>query len=184
MRHEFRITRKQMLAADIFGYSYANYEDHLGNIRFDRLMPSDVDTLERAEREGWNASRLAQALEIPEVRVASFQRTYREAKEILDAPTLAESFRRGVRFSIQHAVEQGLEDKGSIERLVTQICYRAADLGFRLDMEGQQLSEYADELRQDTEYDNEYRQEQIKREIQRTIDQHEEKKAGQQGDQS
>ncbi len=177
MRHKFLITRKQMLAADIFGYSYSNYEDHLGNIRFDRLMPSDVDALEKAEREGWNVSRLAQALEIPEDRVAYFQRAYREAKEILDAPTLAESFRRGVRFSIQHAVEQGLEDKGSIERLVTQVCYRAADLGFRLDMEGQRLSEYLDELRQESEFDAEYRQEQI-RAMQRRIDQDEEKKAG------
>jgi hypothetical protein len=60
---------------------------------------------------------------------------------------------------------------------VTQLCYRAADLGFRLDMEGQRLSEYSEELRQETEYDDEYRYEQIKREIQRRKDQDEEKQA-------
>lgn len=170
MRRKVRLTRKQMLAADIFGYSYDHYEDHLINIRFSRLMPEDVDILERAEREGWDEPRLARALEISEDLVASYQRSYREAKEILDAPTPAEAFRRGVRFSIQHAVEKGLEDKGSIERLVTQICYRAADLGFRLDMEGQRLSVYSEELRQESEYDRQYRQEQFRRMIQERKD--------------
>ena len=153
--HKIRLPRKQMMAADIFGYSYAHYEDHLGNVRFDKMMPSDVDKLERAEREGWDALRLAKVLEIPEDRVASFQRAYREAKEIMDAPTPAESFRRGVRFSIQNALKEGLKDTGSIERLVTQICYRTADLAFRLDTTGKQLSEYSEELRQETKFDSE-----------------------------
>ena len=36
-----RLSRAQFLAAEIFGYSYANYQDHLGigNTRYERLMP-------------------------------------------------------------------------------------------------------------------------------------------------
>ena len=113
-------------------------------------MPDDVDILEKAEREKWDPSRLAQALGVPKESVAAIQRSYGEAKEIVDAPGPAESFRRGIRVSIQHAVEEGLEDRSSIESLVTQICYRAADLGFLLDMEGRRrLSDYSEELRRD-----------------------------------
>ena len=179
MHEERWLTRKKMMAAEIYGYSYANYEDHLGigNIRYEKLMPDDVDTLEMAEQEGWDSSLIAQALDIPEERVASFQRSYQEAKEIVDAPTLAESFRRGVRYSIQYAVEQGLGDTGSIERLVTQVCYRAADFGFRLDMEKKRLSDYSKELRTETEYDHEYWQKEINREIQNRLGQEEEKGA-------
>ena len=170
------LSRKKMLAAEIYGYSYANYEDHLGigNIRFENLMPDDVDILDKAEREGWASSRLAKALDIPEERVAGFQRSYQEAKEIVDAPTAAESFRRGVRFSIQYAIEEGLGDKGSIERLVTQMCYRAADFAFRLDMEGKRLSDYSEKLREETEYDREYWQKEIDRDIEDRLDQQEE----------
>ncbi len=146
-----------MIAAELFGYSYAHYENHLGigNVRFDKLMPDDVDIMKRSEQEGWHSSRLAQAIEISEEKVELWQRKYREAKEIVDAPTPAEAFRRGIRHSIQHAVEEGLKDKASIERLITQICYRAADFGFCLDMEKKQLSDYSEELREETEYDRE-----------------------------
>jgi len=100
------MNRKQLLAAETFHYSYANYANHLGigNIRFDKLMPDDVDTLERAERKGWDDARLAQALEVSEDRVEFWRESYRRAKDIVDAPTPAESFRRGVRYSIQSAI--------------------------------------------------------------------------------
>ena len=44
-----RLSRSQLLAAEIFGYSYAKYVDHLGigNIRFDKLMPDDAIKLDR-----------------------------------------------------------------------------------------------------------------------------------------
>jgi hypothetical protein len=36
--------RIHLLAAEIFKYSYANYDNHLGiNERFDRLMPHDAE---------------------------------------------------------------------------------------------------------------------------------------------
>jgi len=150
-----QLTRKEMLAAEVHGYSYANYLNHLGigNIRFEQLMPDDVDTLEKAEKEDWDSSRIAQAIDIEEGKVELWQRLYREAKEIVDAPTSADSFRRGVRVSIRYAVEKGLADEASIERLVTQICYRAADFGYLLDLDKQQLSHYSKYLRVETEHD-------------------------------
>jgi hypothetical protein len=151
------MSRRQLLAAETFHYSYAHYADHLGcNVRFDELMPDDVDTLERAEREGWGDARIAQALEIDEDKARFWCESYRRAKAIIDAPTPAEAFRRGVRFSIQDALEEGLADEGdeqlpvAIERLVVQICFRAADLGFLLDMTGLRLSEYSKELRDES----------------------------------
>ncbi len=47
------LTRAQLLAAEIYGYSYANYRDHLGigNIRYDHLMPETAQKLESAVSE-------------------------------------------------------------------------------------------------------------------------------------
>ncbi len=147
--------RRELLAAETFHYSYANYDDHLGigNIRFDKLMPDDVDTLEQDAQEGWDDARLAEALEIEVDKVELWRESYRRAKDIVDAPTPAESFRRGVRYSIQDAVEEGLAGEEAIERLVTQICYRAADLGYLLDMEELLLSDYSRELREESPAD-------------------------------
>ncbi len=145
------MTRRHLLAAETFHYSYAHYAEHLGmNIRFDELMPDDVDILERAEHEDWGDARLAEALEVDEDRVEFWRRSYCRAKAIIDAPTPAEAFRRGVRYSIQNAVESGLDDEEAIERLVVQICYRAADLAFLLDMSGMRLSDYSKELRDES----------------------------------
>ena len=79
--------------------------------------------------------------------MAHWRRSYQRAKAIVDAPTPAESFRRGARFSIQDAVEEGLSDERQIEDLVTQICYRAADLAYLLNMGQERLSDYSAALR-------------------------------------
>jgi hypothetical protein len=143
------LDRRHLLAAEIFGYSYANYDDHLGvNLRFDEIMPADVDTLEQDAEEDWDDGRLAQALEVSEDRVGDWRESYRRAVDIVDAPSPAEAFRRGVRYSILDAVERGLADEDAIERLVTQVCYRAADLAYLLDMEAEILSTYSEELRE------------------------------------
>jgi len=146
---EAGMDRQQLLAAETFHYSYANYDNHLGigNIRFDELMPDDVDTLEMAEQEGWDDAQLAQALDVEEEHVGHWRRSYQRAKSIVDAPTPAESFRRGVRYSIQDAVEDGLTEEQGVEDLVVQICYRAADLAYVLDVRGETLAEYSEELR-------------------------------------
>jgi len=159
------LERSHMLAAGPFGYSYAHFWDHLlaGNVRFSELMPKDVDTLARAEKEGWTPTRLARALDLPEDVVESYQRAYREAIEIVDASSPAAAFRRGVYHSVRHAIEEGLDQEGAVERLVTQIGYRAADLAFLLDIEGERLSDYEEELKEETEYDRKYWNEQVRR---------------------
>ncbi len=141
------LDRRYLLAAEIFGYSYDNYEDHLGNARFDELMPRQVDTLERAEGEDWDDARLAATLERDAGEIPALRALYRRAVSIVDAPTPAESFRRGVRFSIQDALEEGLDDEEAVDRLVGQICHRAADLGYLLDVSGEPLAVYSEELR-------------------------------------
>lgn len=141
------LDRRSLLAAEIFGYSYDHYEDHLGNLRFDELMPRQVDTLERAERENWDDARLAATLDRDGQEIPSLRGRYRRAVSIVDAPTPAESFRRGVRFSIQDALEEGLDDEEALERLVGQICHRAADLGYLLEVSGEPLAVYSEELR-------------------------------------
>jgi hypothetical protein len=147
-----------MIAAELFSYSYANYADHLGigNARFEELMPREVDLLEKAEREGWELSRIAKETDLPLEEVEGWLKRFQEAKEIVDAPSPVKSFRRAVRQAIEDAMADGLTDRASVERLVTQICYRTSDLAYRLDASGRGLSEYSEELREETEYDRAY----------------------------
>jgi len=146
-----RMERVHLLAAEIFGYSFEHYAEHLadGNIRFTELMPKDVSILARAEREGWDRARLAKALEIEEDDVERFQTAYRQALEVVDQPDAAKSFRVGVRQAILRALEEEPRDEAWVERLVTQICYRAADLGYLLALEGKRLRDYSLELRKE-----------------------------------
>ncbi len=140
--------KRQLLAAETFSYSYANYADHLGvNERFDKLMPRKIDVLEKAEQESWDHARLAKELNLSEDQVKEFLVAYAEAKDIVLAKNAAESFRRGVKYSILLALETGLSSPQDIDKLAGQICYRAADLAYLLDMEGKQLSDYSEELR-------------------------------------
>jgi hypothetical protein len=141
--------KKYLLAAELFNYSYANYADHLGigNIRFDKLMPETFEILERAISEGWGDSQIAKALEVEEETVGEWKGHYQRAKEIIDAPNAAESFRRCVRHSIKYEIKEGLKTEEDIEKLVIQICYRAADLAVLLKNEQKELSDYSEELR-------------------------------------
>ena len=64
--------------------TFAHYADPLGgHVRFDRWMLRDVDTLERAEREGWEDARLAVALEVEVGQVLRWRRAYQP----IDPPT-------------------------------------------------------------------------------------------------
>jgi hypothetical protein len=149
------MTRRQLLAAETFNYSYANYADHLGvNVRFDELMPNDVDVLEQAEQEGWDDAELAEALEVETAQAPHWRESFRRAKLIVDAPTPAESFRRGVRFSVQDALEEQktgeLVGDKLVKRIVGQVCYRAADLAYLLDMRDERLSQYSSALREES----------------------------------
>ncbi len=142
------MNRIQLLAAETFHYSYDNYDDHLGvNARFDRLMPNDVVLLEKATDEKWPLNRIAGELDIDPETAKNLLGSFEKARLIVDAKSPAESFRIGVRFSIQDAVAAGLRDDKAVESLVTQICYRAADLSYLLKQQNRQLSEFSGELR-------------------------------------
>jgi len=52
-----------------------------------------------------------------------------------------------VRQSITYALEKGFRIKKNIESLVWQICYRAADFAYLLELEGKNISEYSEYLR-------------------------------------
>lgn len=60
--------------------------------------------------------------------------------------TPAQTFLRGVRASVEYAVEEGMDDEKSIENLVGQICYRAADLSCLLKLKDKPLWKYSKEL--------------------------------------
>lgn len=143
--------RKFLLAAETFKYSFNKYADKLEMmaVRFSKLMPDDIDLLEKAEKEDWTLEQLANTLGLEPEKAERLRNNYEEAKDIIDAPTPAETFRRGVRQSIRQALDEGLESDMDIEKLVVQICYRAADLSYLLDIRNQKLSKYSKELREE-----------------------------------
>jgi hypothetical protein len=142
--------RIHLLAAEIFKYSYANYEEHLGvNERYDKLMPRDAKLLETAISEKWPAKRVAEKLDVPIDAATKLLITTQEALAIVDAENPAESFRKAVEQSIHYALEDGLHSQEAIANLVTQICYRAADFGLLLEREGHSLSQYSRHLRKE-----------------------------------
>jgi len=151
------MTRLQLLAAEIFSYSFANYASHLGfgHERFEQLMPNTARNLERAEKEGWTDARLAQALSIELPEVASWRKRFRDAVEIVDAPNPAEAFRNAVRQVLQFEFTPGPAGDAKIESAVKQICYRAADLAFLLQQNGETLSQYSEALRREDDDDDE-----------------------------
>ncbi len=143
--------RLKLLAAELFGYSFANYAEHLGigNERYERLMPETAETLETAEREGWSIAKIADELDVDVERAEQFLEAFGRARDVVDAENPAEAFRHGVRFAIMDALDEGFDEPEAIEHLVTQICYRAADLAVLLEQERQPLSRYSRHLRRE-----------------------------------
>ncbi|MEM8952584.1 MAG: hypothetical protein AAGD22_00390 [Verrucomicrobiota bacterium] len=143
--------RKNYLAAEVFFYSYDNYDDHLGmNERFDRLMPDDARLLERALDGELDSKELATELGTSEDDLIEFLQRTKNARRIVDAETPVESFREAVKQSIQIALEKGISDEADIDSLVGQICYRAADLSFLLRKSGERLEQYSEDLRRES----------------------------------
>ena len=146
-----KLTRVQLLAAEIFGYSYANYVDHLGigNVRFDSLMPQDAKILERAVAEAWNLERVAEELDVDPDNAAALMSATRDALEVVDAENPAEAFRNSVRQILLHAGTEGLDSDEAIEQLVIQICYRVSDLSHLLRRDGNPLARYCRHFRRE-----------------------------------
>lgn len=140
--------RIHYLAAEIFFYSYDNYDRHLGvNERFDRLMPDEARLLDDALNGDFDAEQLAKTLQATEDELIEMLQRTKDARKIVDANSPAEGFREGVKQSIRYALKEGVADEAAIDALVGQICYRAADLSFRLKQSGERLEQYSDELR-------------------------------------
>lgn len=148
MKYE-KMNKTQLLAAETFAYSYANYADHLGiNPRFDKYMPDDVKAIEKIVSSNGGADDIAAKLEVEKDVAENLLSSYLEAKKIVYADSAADSFRLAVKASILTAMEEGLNSAESIDRLVEQICYRTADLAYLLDMEKKELSDYSEYLRE------------------------------------
>jgi hypothetical protein len=143
--------RRHILAAELYNYSFENYRNHLGigHDRFETLMPQDAALLERAQTEQWPDDQIAKMLEVDLEEVPRWRLKYMRAKSIVDAANPAESFRFGVRFSLQDALEKGMASSEDIEDLVSQICYRASDMAVLLELQGESLTQYSDTLRQE-----------------------------------
>jgi hypothetical protein len=149
------MTRDQMLAAEVFAYSFDNYADHLeiGNPRFEKYMPEDVRNIARANAEGWSAARLAKVLKIKEEDVEDWKRRYSDAIEIVDAATPAKAFRNAIRQTLARELEGHNLSHAELESLVTQVCYRTADLSYLLARRDEPLSKYSKALRWEGEGD-------------------------------
>ncbi len=144
-----RMTKKHLLAAETFSYSYANYADHLGiNQRFDEYMPNDIDVIEKVVNSGQGIKELAVELDVEEDVAQQILSLYATAKEIVFAETAEASFRKGVKSSILLSLESGLNSEEDIDKLVSQICYRASDFAYLLDLEEKELSDYSEALRE------------------------------------
>jgi len=143
-----RMSKKHLLAAETFAYSYANYADHLGiNPRFDKYMPNDINVIEKIINSGKGAKELATQLDVDEDIAQQILSSYITAKDIVLAETAEASFRKGVKASILLSLASGLNSEEEIDNLVSQICYRAADLAYLLDLEEKELSDYSKALR-------------------------------------
>ena len=147
MKYE-KMNKKQLMAAETFSYSYANYADHLGiNDRFDKYMPDDLKIIEKIVNKGGSADDLAAKLEVEKDIAEGLISGYLVAKKIVYAENAVESFRLGVKQSIIYALEEGLNSAKDIDDLVGQIAYRTADLAYLLDLEQKELSDYSELLR-------------------------------------
>jgi len=145
------MTRDQLLAAEIFSYSFDNYANHLGieHLRFEEYMPGTARALEQAEKEHWSDERLAKAIDVGIAEVPLWRKRYRDAVEIVDAPTPAEAFRSSIRQSLLSELERHAIGDAEIESTVQQICYRVADLSYLLDRIQAKLSDYSEDLRRE-----------------------------------
>ena len=140
--------RIHYLAAEIFFYSYDNYDGHLGiNERFDRLMPEDARLLDAALEGNFDSKDLAKRLDVDEDGLIDLLARAKNARKIVDADSPAHGFREAVKQSIEYAVKRGLDNPAAVEALAGQICYRAADLSFLLKANGERLEQYSEELR-------------------------------------
>ena len=142
-----KLHRRYLLAAELYSYSYANYSNHLGNVRFTRYMPKVIDVIERARSEKWSDEKVAEKLEMKPKDVPQLFENFDNACRIVEAENPSESFRESVRQKLQYLLGDKISSEEELEDLVVQMCYCAADLGSLLEWEGKRLVDYSEWLR-------------------------------------
>ena len=144
-----KLSRMQLLTAEIFCYSFAHYADRvgIGKLRFDKLMPEDTVKLELALKENWNLTRTAKELEVDTDTAAALLASTRNALKVVDAANPAIGFREAIIQLVSDAADKGLNSDDDVKRLVEQICYRVSDLRFLLIADGSELKTYCKEFR-------------------------------------
>lgn len=152
MRYE-KLTRTHRIAAELYAYSYANYSDHMGNIRFTKLMPESVKTLERGIAENWDAKKIAKKLELKAENIPQLIERLNDAIKIVDAPNASESYREAVRQQLQHLLADKVTDEEELDKIVIQMCYCASDMGNLLEWEGKRLNDYSEWLQRTADCD-------------------------------
>ena len=88
------MNKTELLAAETFAYSYANYADHLGiNPRFDKYMPDEIKTIEKIINSNGGADEIAAKLDVEKKLAEQILTNYFfEAKKIVSADNAAASF--------------------------------------------------------------------------------------------
>jgi len=152
---KFKMTQHQLLTAELFDYSYDNYADHLevGNARFKKIMPEFCATLGEAIDNKLPKEKIAQRLKIDPDKVDSWIKSYKDSAEIVNAVNPSEAFRISLQKIMYGKMKENLDTKEKIDDLIIQICYRVADLGYLLELEKSELSDYSDWLRRDKDVD-------------------------------
>ena len=151
-----KLTRRERLAAEYYGYSLAHYADRMEveNVRFTELMPDNIDKLEQAVEENWPPEQIAKALDLSVNEVVEDLAVFREAREVVDAPNAATAFRRSIRRQLRYASDGALSE-AMLDKLVTAACYCTSDLGCLLEWEGKQLIDCSEALRWEPDDDDE-----------------------------
>ena len=144
--------RSKYLASEIFSYSYQNYANHLGigHARYEKLMPDDAATLERAEKGGWSDERVSKELECDLEEAKRFRQRHAEAVAIVDSSTPASGLREALRQSFDAVLGDRRVPDHEIEGYIDQACYRVSDFIFRMQDEGKDWKTASDELREES----------------------------------
>ncbi|MGK7396769.1 MAG: hypothetical protein ACNS62_19490 [Candidatus Cyclobacteriaceae bacterium M3_2C_046] len=133
----------KLLAAEMNGFRYADYYNHLGNLHFDTILPNEVKRLEKAAQENWSDDQISRELKLDREVARKKLRKYKLAKKLIESPGLAEFLRRSLRETLKTCASISEEEQ---EQMVENICQRMTDLGFMLERRNQQLHELTPDL--------------------------------------
>jgi len=141
------LSRDKFLAAEVYNYSLENYAAHRGNFRFDWLMPRSIEILEALEEARIDRSQAQKMLKVSSEELKELESHFSQALLVVDAKNEAESFKEGLRQSLERALEEGLDSPEAKEKFLAQACYRAADLLYLLESKDRELTCCSEDLR-------------------------------------